>query len=144
MLARSTFLVAILTGLAFAREAGATELVVQVEGIRSDRGEIGCALFDGERGFPMDGAAARIVWQPALRTGTACRFSGLASGRYALAVSHDLNGNRKTDTNFLGMPTEDWGVSGGARPSLRAPRFSEAAFELPADGATRVVVTVAP
>lgn len=50
------------------------------------------------------------------------------AGTYAIALTHDLNGNRRTDTDFLGRPTEDWGVSRGARPLLRAPRFDEAAF----------------
>jgi uncharacterized protein (DUF2141 family) len=62
--------------------------------------------------------------------GVTCNFSDLADGSYAVSVSHDLNGNKKVDTNFLGMPTESWGVSNNARPSLRAPRFDEAVFKV--------------
>lgn len=130
-----------LLGLALAARAEAADLVVEITGIRSDTGEIGCALFGAEPGFPMDTRSARQDWQPARRAGTTCRFVGIQPGRYALAVSHDLNGNRKTDTNFLGMPTEDWGVSNNVRPSMRAPRFDEAAFAV-AEGTTRVVVGV--
>lgn len=130
-------------GLSVAPPAWAGELVVEVSGIRSDRGRIGCALFASESGFPMEPAAARLDWQPARPAGTTCRFTGLSSGLYALAVSHDLNGNGKTDTNFLGMPTEDWGVSHNVRPSMRAPRFKEAAFQV-GEGTTRIAVGVAP
>lgn len=59
-----------------------------------------------------------------------CVFERLTHGTYAVAVAHDLNGNRKTDRNFLGMPKEAWGVSNNARPSLRAPRFQEAVVQL--------------
>jgi uncharacterized protein (DUF2141 family) len=134
---------AALLGLTLAGPASGADLTVQVNGFRLDKGEIGCALFGGESGFPMDAQAARLDWQPATRGGVICRFADLTPGVYALAVSHDLNGNRKTDTNLLGMPTEDWGVSTGVRPSLRAPRFAEASFRVPSEG-TRIAVTVAP
>ena len=53
----------------------------------------------------------------------------------------DLNGNRRADTNFVGMPTEPWGVSNGVRPTMRAPRFDEAAFVV-GDAAGETVVDV--
>jgi uncharacterized protein (DUF2141 family) len=34
------------------------------------------------------------------------------------------------DANFLGIPTEAWGVSNNVRPALRAPRFEEASFKV--------------
>lgn len=120
--------------LLMATGAGAGELRVAVTGARSAAGQIGCALYPGERGFPMDPASAVQLWQPADPNGVVCRFEGLSPGSYAVAVSHDLNANRRTDTNFLGMPTEDWGVSNNARPTLRAPRFEEAAVQV-TDGA---------
>jgi uncharacterized protein (DUF2141 family) len=143
MRARSSLLAVAVAGLAAALPAWAGDLAVEVSGIRSDKGRIGCALFAAEAGFPMDAAAARVDWQPARSSGVTCRFAGLPPGSYALAVSHDLNGNGKTDTNFLGMPTEDWGVSNNVRPSMRAPRFREAAFQI-GEGTTRIAVAVGP
>lgn len=120
--------------LLVATGAGAAELRVAVTGARSAAGQIGCALYPGERGFPMDAASAVQLWQPADPNGVMCRFEGLRPGSYAVAVSHDLNANRRTDTNLLGIPTEDWGVSNNVRPTLRAPRFEEAAVQV-TDGA---------
>ena len=40
------------------------------------------------------------------------------------------NGNKKVDTNFVGMPTEAWGVSNNIRPLMRAPRWQEAQFTI--------------
>jgi uncharacterized protein (DUF2141 family) len=117
----------------------APDLVVRVSGIRSPLGQIGCALFADGSGFPMDSARAQQQWIPAQADGVTCRFGGVAPGRYAVSVVHDLNGNRRVDTNFLGMPTEQWGVSNNARPTLRAPRFDEAAFTVPAESAELVL-----
>ena len=96
---------------------------------RSKVGEVGCALFRDAKGFPLDDSRATTLWQPAGQTLT-CVFERLTHGSYAVAVSHDLNGNRRTDRNFIGMPKEAWGVSNNARPSLRAPRFQEAVVQL--------------
>lgn len=48
------------------------------------------------------------------------------AGVYAVAVHHDANSNGKLDANFLGIPTEGYGVSNDVRPRFRAPRFAEA------------------
>ncbi|WP_128000823.1 DUF2141 domain-containing protein [Piscinibacter defluvii] len=119
--------------LAGPARAAATEVVVRVSGLAGSAGEIGCALFPAGTAFPMDAGGARQVWVKADAAGVACRFADVAPGTWAVSVSHDLNGNRKVDTNFLGMPTEAWGVSNNVRPTLRAPRFDEAAFKV-ADG----------
>lgn len=115
-----------------ATPAMSAELVVSITTIRSGEGSIGCLLFNAERGFPGDSAVAvlRRV-QPANTAGVTCRFEGIAPGTYAVAVAHDANGNGRTDTNFFGIPTEDWGVSNNIRPSRRAPRFDEAAVQVP-------------
>lgn len=83
--------------------------------------------------LPLNGAAAE---------GVTCRFADVAPGRYAVSVVHDLNGNRRIDTTLIGLPTEAWGVSKGVRPTLRAPRFDEAAFVVQ-DGDGETVLDVA-
>lgn len=106
----------------------AAEIVVRVSGVTAANGEIGCALFERDTGFPMHNTSARARWQTAAAEGVTCRFADVVPGRYAVSVVHDLNGNRRVDTNLIGLPTEAWGVSNGVRPTLRAPRFDEAAF----------------
>ncbi len=126
-----------------ATQALASTVTVVVRGVRSDAGEIGCALFSSGDGFPMKTGKATMQWHAARREGVSCRFENVRPGTYAVAVSHDLNGNRRTDTNFVGIPREDWGVSRGARPSLRAPRFDEASFTVAGDAPQQITVTVA-
>lgn len=116
-----------------ANASGAAELLVRVSGISAPVGQIGCALFATKAGFPMDTAAAKAQWLSADPNGVTCRFADVGSGTYAVSVSHDVNGNRRVDTNLVGIPTEQWGVSNNVRPTLRAPRFEEASFTVPAD-----------
>lgn len=52
----------------------------------------------------------------------------LPPGSYALSVFQDLNGNRKLDTNFLGIPTEASGSSNDAPATWGAPKFRDAVF----------------
>ncbi len=138
-------LAAMATGLSvsLASPAASEELTVTVSGIEANAGEIGCALYKGPDGFPMDDSVATTLWQSARDTGVQCRFDSLEPGDYAVAVSHDFNGNRETDTNFLGIPTEPWGVSNNVRPSFRAPRFEEAAVRVQPGSAVAITVEVA-
>lgn len=126
-------------GLGLASAATAAELIVRVSGISAPLGQIGCSLFAQEAGFPMDTRNARVTWLAADAQGVVCRYTDVPEGRYAVAVSHDLNGNQRVDTNFVGLPTEAWGVSNNVRPRLRAPRFDEAVFTVPAGTAPWVV-----
>lgn len=129
--------------LAGTAPAAATSLTVAVSGIESDDGEIGCALYRSADGFPMEPAKATQQWHPAEKRGVECRFDGLEPGAYALAVSHDFNGNRETDTNFVGIPKEPWGVSNNVRPFMRAPTFEEAQVRLDGNAPVEIGVEVA-
>lgn len=120
--------------------AHAQELIVKVTMVKSTKGEVGCALFNNATGFPNENVAMPSQWQAPSTDGVVCRFSDIKPGPYAVAVSHDLNGNRRTDTNFLGIPKEDWGVSNNVRPNLRAPTFDEARFEVAATGVTTLEI----
>jgi uncharacterized protein (DUF2141 family) len=111
----------------------AAELVVRVGGLAEPLGRVGCSLFAGASGFPLDSAQARVQWHAADAKGVVCRYADLPAGSYAVSIVHDRNGNQRVDTNLVGLPTEPWGVSNNVRPSLRAPRFDEAAFKVPAD-----------
>jgi len=106
----------------------AAQVVVRVSGVQEPLGQIGCSLFSSPQGFPMDNGSARVVWLTAEAQGVTCRFDNVPEGRYAVSVGHDLNRNRRVDTNLFGLPTEQWGVSNNARRTLRAPRFDEAVF----------------
>ena len=82
--------------------------------------------------IPQTGAKTPITDRRAL-----CRFEGVAAGRYAAAVFHDEDGDRKLKT-VLGMPREGYGFSNDARPgTFGPPKFETAAFDF--DGSSKRV-----
>jgi len=107
----------------------AADLTVIIQSSLSD-GNIGCALYTNSNGFPIDTTGAIQKFSQNTPTGTKFIFSNLKSGKYAVSVMNDQNDNNILDKNLLGIPKEEWGVSNNIRPTLRAPNFEEAAFEV--------------
>jgi uncharacterized protein (DUF2141 family) len=50
----------------------------------------------------------------------------LPPGTYAVSLFHDLNGNRRLDTNFLGIPSEASGSSNNPSARWGPPKFRDA------------------
>ena len=57
-------------------------------------------------------------------------FHSLKKGMYAFSFFHDLNNNKKLDTNFLGIPKEPYGFSNNKKGRFGPPKFSEASLEI--------------
>jgi uncharacterized protein (DUF2141 family) len=47
-----------------------------------------------------------------------------------VAVVHDENSNGKLDKNFVGVPSEGYGVSNNKTYALSAPKWDESIFAL--------------
>jgi uncharacterized protein (DUF2141 family) len=83
------------------------------------------ASADGWLG--ADPAAQATVAVPAQLPDGGLRLElRLPPGRYALSVFHDRNGNRRLDTNFLGIPKEQSGASNDAPARFGPPQFGDA------------------
>ena len=63
------------------------------------------------------------------KTEARCDFEDIPPGTYALAVIHDENMNGKLDTNWLGIPKEDYGFSNDAKGLFGAPSYPAASFQ---------------
>ena len=134
--------------------AGAGELRITVEGIRSTQGTVLIGLYDSPESFERAVEASgkdRFLIDPdrfgavALRANTALKsavvFTNLEPGRYAAVAFHDENGNGKLDKNFLGSPTEPYGFSNKAQGLLGPPSFADAAVALgDGDSAIRIAL----
>jgi uncharacterized protein (DUF2141 family) len=132
--------------------AGAGELRVTVEGIRSAQGTILIGLYDNRESFEKALEASDqegFLNDPdrfgavALRANAAMRstvvFSNLEPGAYAAVAFHDENGNGKLDRNFLGIPAEPYGFSNNAKGILGPPTFDDAVMLLgDGDNAVRI------
>jgi uncharacterized protein (DUF2141 family) len=128
----------VLAGAAMAQaQTTAASLEVLVPQVRNTKGGVGCQLFASAQGFPKEGGRAlQAVMAPITQGSTRCQFQPVPAGTYAVAVVHDENGNQSLDSNFLGVPTEGYGVSNNRTYALSEPRWDESRFELAA-GETR-------
>ena len=134
--------------------AGAGELRVTVEGIRSPDGTVLIGLYDSPESFEKAVRASAkedFLSDPdrfgavALRANAAMKsavvFSNLEPGRYAAVAFHDENGNGRLDKNFLGVPAEPYGFSNNVQGFLGPPAFDDAALA-PGDGDRAIRITL--
>jgi uncharacterized protein (DUF2141 family) len=113
-------------------ETSGGTLRVHIIALRNDEGNIGCLLYSSADGFPGESEkafqkAAGQISRNNRRTAT-CVFRNVPAGRYAVAVGHDENGNRRMDRNAVGIPSEGWGTSRDAPARFGPPSFDDAVF----------------
>ena len=118
------------SGAAFSENPNVT-LTVFVEGVNKTGGNIGVYVFRSDKGWPEDSQQCfrRIVVSahPGI---VRVEVPDLPAGTYAVAVGHDSNVNHRVDKNWLGKPTEQWGMSNNPHATFKAPAFSKAQFTL--------------
>ena len=109
--------------------ADGTLVRISVSNIAKPGGVLLAGAYDQESTWLGGTTVASIeVPVPATVTGTLGFEMRLPPGRYALSVFQDMNGNRKLDTNFIGIPTEQSGSSNNAPARFGPPKFRDAAF----------------
>lgn len=110
---------------------------ITVKTLRHGSGMVVADLHgDNPKTFLKKGKKLKRVRVPARSGSVSFCVPVAAPGTYALAVYHDENGNRKFDKNWLGIPSEPYGISNNPGFRLGAPPFEEAAFKVNGDGAT--------
>ncbi|QOY93719.1 DUF2141 domain-containing protein [Massilia sp. UMI-21] len=117
--------------------AGAAELRIQVDDLRSAQGKVMIAVYDSADSFLKRPARAARVTAEA---GTvSAHIKDLPPGEYGIALFHDANDNGRMDSNAMGIPTEDHAFSNNARGNMGPPTFEQVRFALPAAGATATI-----
>lgn len=102
-------------------------LVVEMYGFNKDEGTALAAVYTSKPGFPDDGNRAVAKQTSAIVDRRAkVVFENVPSGHVAVSVLHDLNGDFKMNTNFLGMPKEGYGASRDARGNFGPPSWDDA------------------
>lgn len=129
--------------------ARATEVVVILEGLESDSGEVQVDVFGEAHAATFPYAERGVLIELRARAsmvrarGAAISLGEFTPGRYALFAMHDANGNGDLDLNLLGIPTEGYGFSNGAAGTVGPPSFDAAAVQVKGDAPTRIVIRLA-
>ena len=106
-------------------------LTLNVTNIQHNIGTVRVGIYDPNHGFGTE-EEKPTYWKliPITKTDNQTVAFELPQGRYAVAVYHDLNDNKKLDKNKIGFPKEPYGFSNNFRPKLSRPKFEDCAFEL--------------
>ncbi|MBT6435801.1 MAG: DUF2141 domain-containing protein [Deltaproteobacteria bacterium] len=123
----------ILMALSSTAQADTGDIVVTVENLRNlNQGELQIALFEKMDRVEMDFTKALRVQSVRVTSAKlSVTFSALPYGDYAIGVLHDLNKDKKMETNWIGMPKEDLAVSNNAKGGpMGGPKWDKAKFTL--------------
>jgi len=104
---------------------------ITVVGVREARGTITVDVHDDDPAkFLKSGGKLARIRVPAQQGETSFCVTVPKSGVYALALYHDRNANTKLDKNFIGLPSEPFGLSNNPPRRLAMPRHRDSAFEV--------------
>lgn len=106
-------------------------VTVIVQEIDNNHGQMFIGLYNTKEGFlnkMFKGATSKITDNTCTVT-----FDTIPEGVYAVSIFHDENDNGKMDTNFMGIPKEDYGCSNNASGFMGPPKWDDAKFELKND-----------
>ncbi len=133
----STLIAAAFAAVLIAPIANASDLTINIEGIKDAGGTISLGLFD-EAAYngdgAVDGASLKVEGDAVTVT-----FDGLEPGEYAVRLFHDVNDDGEMNTNPFGMPTEPYAFSNDARGRFGPAKWEAAKFTVTADGGTHTI-----
>jgi len=116
-------------------------IVVEIQHIESDAGQVQAALFRTEAGFPDDPKKAqqrKVV--KIINRRVQLSFEDVPPGVFAVLVHHDENADGKMQRGLFGIPSEGWGTTRDAPANFGPPSFDDARLTLSPGEAKRVVI----
>ncbi len=108
-------------------------LTIAAEGLKSSDGLIAVGVYNSTNSFLKDGKTCAGIFELAKEGTTKIIIPDLPNGTYAVSIFHDENGNKKLDTNFMGIPKEPVAFSKAKMKTFGPPDFSECSFDVEAD-----------
>ncbi len=103
------------------------KLVVTVTNIKSTEGNIGVAVFNSEQSFlgkPFVKASKKA------KKGEMIFELEIPNGEYTISVMHDKNKSGDLDKNFMGIPSEPYGISMDGKSRFGPPSYEDALFTI--------------
>ncbi len=110
-------------------EQAGSVIHVEVAGLRNNRGQVYCQMYQSANGFPANtnGDAASTASTITDRHAS-CDFENRDPGSYAIVIFHDEDSTHEIELNPNGTPREGVGLSNNPALSSGFPTFDAAAF----------------
>ena len=110
------------------QEKDTLSVTLDISITKFNKGRILIALYESEESYMKESYKSADVLVK--NNKAKFIFHSIKGGVYAFSFFHDLNNNKKLDTNFLGIPKEPYGFSNNKKGSFGPPKFSEASLEI--------------
>ncbi len=120
-----------------------TTVTVDLSGLRNKVGTVYLCMTAKPKIFPKgcDSDPDRRVAAIKASEAGSLTLRDVPPGRYAIALLHDENGNKKMDMSLF-LPKEGFGFSRDAPIKMSAPKFDAAAFSVTADKPVHMTMKV--
>lgn len=114
--------------LLLANAAMASELEILISNVHKGNGDIYVQVCN-EQEFNKQFKCSYKTMASGKKTEAYFKFWNIPNGRWGVMAFQDSNGNGKMDKNFMGIPTEGYGMSNNPRLH-RAPVFDDLKIDL--------------
>lgn len=119
---------------------GKGTLTINFIGLKNNDGNVKVALANSAQNYkdhknPFIGKTVPIKNNKAVIV-----LEDVPFGEYAVKAFHDEDANDKLNTNFFGMPIEDYGFSNDARGTFGPPSWKDAKFIFDEDKLSLTVI----
>lgn len=110
---------------------------IEITGVSSDDGAVFIAMYTDDESWLN---TTDFQSKSNIENGKATvKFDNVPVGQYAISVYHDENDNGEMDTNFMGIPKEDYACSNDAKGRFGPPKWEDAVFEVDGIDLTQVI-----
>jgi uncharacterized protein (DUF2141 family) len=106
------------------------DIVVEINGCENSDGVIQIGLYNSKTGFPEYDKSYEGVSLSASKETVVHTFTSIPAGTYAIAAWHDENEDKKINTNWIGIPSENYGFSQNKFGTFGPPDFEDVSFEV--------------
>ncbi|WP_310381982.1 DUF2141 domain-containing protein [Flavobacterium sp.] len=113
----------LVTGLVTAQKSS---LEIEMKGFKNNDGVVIVGLYNSEGKFLKTTCKGKKSHLKNKKANVI--FEGLEKGEYAVMIYQDENLNGKLDSNFMGIPTEDYMASNDSKGFMGPPKYINAKF----------------
>lgn len=103
-------------------------LIVNVNQIKSSKGAINVTIYNSEEDFLK--RAFMQKKKDAKPNALVFEFEDVPKGKYTVSVIHDENENGELDKNFMGIPSEPYGISKEGKSNFGPPSYKKSLFTI--------------
>jgi len=119
-------------------QAQKVKLTVEMSGFESNDGTVRVGLYNSEATF-LKTPIKKLIGE--IKDGKSkVVFEGLEKGEYAVSIYHDENNNGVLDKNMMGIPSEAYASSNGAKGFMGPPAYSDAKFTIQTNSTIKIAV----